>query len=202
MLSLSTQRREGMARCRLCTPIACPPAYCSKAHLMLCRNRSHRTFALAVRLLAPAIFLAPSWLLAGPPRTEPSEQPSVVVRWNQAALDAIRISRPAPPIAARVLAITHTCIYDAWAAYDDVAIGTQLSDTLRRPRAERTRANKEKAISFAAYRALTDLIPSQQGSLFDPLMAHLGFDPADRDENTAQPSAIGNRACDAVLTFR
>ena len=38
-----------------------------------------------------------------------------------------------PPIVARVLAVVHTCMYDAWAAYDDVAVGTRLGNTLRRP---------------------------------------------------------------------
>jgi len=54
---------------------------------------------------------------------------------------------------ARALAIVHTCIYDAWAAYDNRAIGTRLGGALRRPPQEHTRANKETAISFAAYRA-------------------------------------------------
>jgi hypothetical protein len=169
---------------------------------MLCRSRWPLRFALGVLLSGSAILPAARCLLAGPPRTEALGQPSVVVRWNQAALDAIRISRPAPPVAARMLAITHTCIYDAWAAYDALAIGTQLSDTLRRPPSERTQANKEKAISFAAYRALSDLIPSQQGSLFDPLMAQLGFDPTETTEDPSLPSGVGNRACNAVLAFR
>src|SRR5438132_1560269 len=38
---------------------------------------------------------------------------------------------------ARGLAIVQTCVYDAWAAYDDVAIGTRLGGSLRRPAGER-----------------------------------------------------------------
>jgi hypothetical protein len=37
----------------------------------------------------------------------------VVTDWNNAALDAIRAGRTAPPIASRSLAILHTAIYDA-----------------------------------------------------------------------------------------
>jgi hypothetical protein len=33
-----------------------------------------------------------------------------VVRWNEAALEAIRITHPSPPKVARALAILHTCI--------------------------------------------------------------------------------------------
>ena len=41
-------------------------------------------------------------------------------------------------------------MYDAWAAYDAVAIGMRLAGTLRTPAVERTAANKYKAVSFAA----------------------------------------------------
>jgi hypothetical protein len=37
----------------------------------------------------------------------------VVTDWNNAALDAIRADRTAPPIASRSLAILHASIYDA-----------------------------------------------------------------------------------------
>src|SRR5436305_41187 len=114
---------------------------------------------------------------------------SVALQWNKAALQAIRDTRPGPPMTARALAILHTCIYDAWAAYDHVAVGTQLGGKLRRPASERAQANgaKLKAISYAAYRALADLYPSRVAS-FDSLMASLGYDPADTSTNTRTPS--------------
>jgi hypothetical protein len=127
---------------------------------------------------------------------------NVIVRWNQALLQAVRNTRFAPMFAARALAITHTCMYDAWAAYDPVAVGTRYSGDLRRPAAEHTPANKERAVSYAAYRALVDLFPSQQAILFDPLMASLGLDPADTSTDTATPTGIGNVASEAVLEFR
>jgi hypothetical protein len=43
---------------------------------------------------------------------------SVVTDWNAQALQAIRITHPGPPQVARMLAVTNTAIYDAWAAYD------------------------------------------------------------------------------------
>src|SRR5438876_6492371 len=88
--------------------------------------------------------------------------PNVVCDWNNAALAEVRLSkslRNGPPIVARALAIAHTCMYDACAAYDPVAVGTVLGGNLRRPAAERTDANKAKAISFAAYRCLLNLYP-------------------------------------------
>ena len=58
---------------------------------------------------------------------------TVVVKWDEVALQAIRDTHPGPPIVARMLAVTHTCMYDAWAAYDSTAKGTMLAGTLRQP---------------------------------------------------------------------
>jgi hypothetical protein len=129
-------------------------------------------------------------------------EPTVVVIWDSAALQAVRNTRLGPPMVSRALAVVHTCIYDAWTAYDARALGTRFDRALRRPARERTRWNEEKAISFAAYRALTDLFSSEESTVFDPLMRALGYDPADSSTDPATPSGIGNLACAAVLAFR
>jgi hypothetical protein len=103
---------------------------------------------------------------------------------------------------ARALAIVDTCMYDAWTAYDERAVGTQLQGVLRRPAAERTLANKERAISYAAYRALTDVLPADTESVYKPWMKQLGYDPNDRSTDIETPAGIGNVACGAVLEFR
>jgi len=127
--------------------------------------------------------------------------PTLVVQWNNAALQGDRDSSFGPPMIARALAIVHTCMYDAWAAYDAKAIGTQLGGTLRRPASERTLANKQKAISYGAYRALVDLFAFDK-SLFDAQMASLGYDPTDNSTDITTATGIGNVACAAVLNFR
>jgi hypothetical protein len=126
----------------------------------------------------------------------------VVLRWNAAVLQGVRDSRLGPPMVARALSIAHTCIYDAWAVYDRAAAGTQLGRSLKRPPAERTTANKQRAISFAAYRAAVDLFPGDKATVFDPLMASLGCDPADRSVDPSTPTGIGNRCAEAVLDIR
>jgi hypothetical protein len=103
---------------------------------------------------------------------------------------------------ARGLAIVHTCVYDAWAAYHRHAIGTRLGAALRRPLHEHTRANKETAISFAAYRAVVDVFPGDKVTVFDPLMRSLGFDPNDTTTDPTTAVGIGNLAARAVLEFR
>jgi len=131
-----------------------------------------------------------------------SASDNVVVRWNAVALQGVRDSRIGPPMVARALAVVHTCIFDAWAAYDKSAAGTQFGDELRRPKRERTLANKNEAISFAAYRALVDLFALDKASVFDPLMASLDYGPNNLTINTDNSAGIGNVACAAVLAFR
>jgi len=126
---------------------------------------------------------------------------TLVVQWNNAALEAIRTTRTAPTIAARALAIAHTCMYDAWTFYDPVAAGTRLGTSWHRPAAERTQTNKEKAISYAAYRCLTDLFPSQAAAL-TALLTGLGFNPNDLSLDPTTASGLGNLAAAAVVMFR
>jgi hypothetical protein len=125
--------------------------------------------------------------------------PTVVVRWNNAALQAIRDTKPGPPMVARALAVVHTCIYDAWTAYHPVALPTRPNGV--KVRSQRSHANKTQAVSFAAYRALVDLFPSET-PLFNGVMASLGYDPADTSTDTATPTGIGNVCARAVIDFR
>jgi hypothetical protein len=127
---------------------------------------------------------------------------SVVLLWNQAALQGVRDSKLGPPMVARALAIVHTCVFDAWAAYDHQAVGTRLGGALRRPPRERTLANMSTAISFGAYRAAVDLFPGDRASVFDPLMRRLGYDPASTTDDITTPAGVGNVAARAVLEFR
>src|SRR3984893_7869988 len=155
-----------------------------------CDRYARRTFLNAVTLLATASV-----------QVTAQSTPTIVVQWNNAALQGVRDSKLGPPRVARALAIVHTCIFDAWSAYDKKAVGTRLGDSLRRPKSERTEANKGKAISFAAYRAAVDLFPKDKTTVFDPLMAALRYDPTDQSTDVKTPSGIGNVACNAVSTF-
>ena len=127
---------------------------------------------------------------------------NVVLRWNDAVLQGVRDSRLGPPMVARALAVIHTSMFDAWAAYDGFAVGTRLGGALRRPARERSLANKNEAISFAAYRAAVDLFPGDTAGVFDPLMASLGYDPGDHSTDMTTATGIGNLAAQAVLEFR
>jgi hypothetical protein len=141
------------------------------------------------------------------PRYRPSGTDNVILKWNEELLQAIRLHPPqtGPTITARAIGVLHTATYDAWAAYDAVAKGTRLGSQLRRPAAERTLANKNKAISFAAYKVLTDLFPVGRypriGEVnFAAQMAELGYATDGSDTSTA--ATVGNAAAQAVLDYR
>ena len=133
--------------------------------------------------------------------TVDDSSPSISVLWDQAVQQAVINTSPGPTIASRAYAIVHTAIYDAWSAYDPLAVGTQLEDDLQRPLSENTDANKTEAMSFAAYRVLSELFPTET-ELFNELMAELGYDPNNTTTDTTTPAGIGNVSAEALLTFR
>ena len=115
-----------------------------------------------------------------------AEQP--VRLWLNAAIQSERQGNLGAPATSRVLAVISTCMYDAWVAYDRHGTGTELRGALRRPEAESTVANKEKAVSYAAYVALADLFPNYSEQIYKPLMRKLDFRT---DEVTPDPPING-----------
>ena len=124
---------------------------------------------------------------------------TAVIAWNQAALEAVRRTRLAPPMVARAVHVLHSAMYDAWAAYDHRAVGIRLGDLLHCRQAEPSEQAKRQAVSFAAYHALIDLFPTQR-MLFVAVMDRLGYDP-DAIGGAGSPSAVGALAANVVLAF-
>ena len=156
--------------------------------------------SLEIKLPLPALPIGPGPLYpldAYGPRADDN----VVLRWDEQTLAAIRALKTGPTINARALAVVHTAMYDAWAAYDATAVGTRLGGSLRRPAAERTLEYKSMAISFAAYRALLNLFPARAAD-FTAFMRAMGYDPDDTTTDPASPAGVGNQAAAAVLAYR
>jgi hypothetical protein len=115
--------------------------------------------------------------------------------WNELALRASGTAR-----ALRSLALLHTCMYNAWAAYDDEARQTALGVAVRLPRAERDAASKTAAMSHAARSVLGALFPERQPDV-DARMARLGLAPADA-AGQFSPAGIGRTQAAAMLDVR
>ncbi|MFO0972908.1 MAG: vanadium-dependent haloperoxidase [Phycisphaerae bacterium] len=106
-----------------------------------------------------------------------------------------------PTIISRQMAIPLTAMYDAWAAYDERAVGLCLGGKLRRPAKERTLANKERAIAYAMHTALVDGFPQDRAWL-DAQMRQMGHDPAAASSDLTTPIGIGRHVAELVLESR
>lgn len=132
-------------------------------------------------------------------------QPTVVVLWNEVMLAAIRNGAPRPTVSSRSLFMVHQAMYDAWSAYDSVAIPTVSDPTLRRPKAEHSEQNKMAAVSQAAYHVLMYLYPTYetQSQAFSRLMAQLELAVVgEANLDIESPAGIGYLAAQAVIFSR
>ena len=154
-------------------------------------------FALACAALSPSTGAGVAALSAP---AAAGHVKSAAFEWLATAREHER-NGPRPTVGSRMLAVVVTCMYDAWAAYDDKAVGTRLGGSLRRPAAERTEANKRKAIAYAAYRALLYLFPEDETWIAGQ-MTQSGFDLADDSTDTSTPQGVGNTAAAAVVEYR
>jgi hypothetical protein len=134
-----------------------------------------------------------------------AENPSAAYQWTEIMQEAsareVERDGAMPTIISRNMVIVLTAMYDAWAPYDERAVGTRLGGTLRRPAAERTDANKAKAIAYGAYRALLFVHP-EDADWIRGEMTRIGFEPDDASTDVATPQGIGNVAAQAVIDFR
>lgn len=130
---------------------------------------------------------------------------SLAYKWvdicEEATAREVDLRGARPTILSRTMAMWATAAYDAWAAYDDKAVGSRLGGSLRRPAAERTQANKEKAISHASYRVLVFVYPEAKEYLAGE-MKKLGFDSANESLDPATPEGVGHLAANAVIEYR
>jgi hypothetical protein len=150
-------------------------------------NRRRADFYLVPRLLArePATPAIP---------TPPAREPDLVLRWNEAALLAVKEDGTPPPLAARNLATVHAAVYDAVNAVYRTH-RPYLVDAHPPPG-----TSAEAAAAIAAHRALVQLYPRQVprfNALLDESFRHLPDGPGKADG-----VALGQFTAEAVLGWR
>lgn len=130
---------------------------------------------------------------------------NLAYRWAEASLTATAKDterfKPRPTITSRYLALVYVSMYDAWTRFDSSAIPVYLKDIDRVAEKERTQQNKEKAVSYAAFRALNEYYYSDS-AMFRNFMKELNFDPDDHSLDPSTPEGIGNLAAKAVIEAR
>jgi len=141
---------------------------------------------------------------------------SVARQWNEAFLQAIRKELARPTVQARNLFHFSIAAYDAWAAYDNVAVPYLLGRTVHGypcpfagiPAPADVEAAREETVSYACYRLLRERFQFSPGAAqslarFDSLMTVLGYNTAftSTDYSTGSPAALGNYIGQSVIAY-
>ncbi|PIB37490.1 haloperoxidase [Reichenbachiella sp. 5M10] len=136
---------------------------------------------------------------------DPIGRDNVAYKWGEIALKATAndtdMFKPRPTITSRFLGLIFTAVFDAWTRYDEKASPVYLTGVERRPSIELTTRNKEIAISYAAYRAMSEYYYSDS-TMYREYMLSLGLDPSDESLDPTTPVGIGNLAAKAVIASR
>lgn len=106
-----------------------------------------------------------------------------------------------PTVISRMVYITVASMYQAWSAYDDAAVGTELGHEFRRPNEERTEGNKAAAIGYAAARAMRSIFTHSHQLIHASMVKH-GLDPSNDSTDPSTAGGVGNVAAMAVLMGR
>ena len=133
--------------------------------------------------------------------TVEGRDPSISVLWDRQVQQAVIRDSSGPTISSRAYGMMHTAMYDAWSAYADTPISTNLGDELQRPESENTIENKSEAMSYAAYYVLVSLFPEQE-AMFARQMLELGYDTTSISTDTSDPAGIGYSSAMALLDLR
>ncbi|MGV6861426.1 MAG: vanadium-dependent haloperoxidase [Putridiphycobacter sp.] len=138
-------------------------------------------------------------------KEEPRGVDNVAFKWGKMALTATANDterfKPRPTVTSRYLGLIFVSIFDAWSMYDEKATPVYAVDVEKRPVDEHTLANKEKAISYAAYTAMNEYYFSDS-TLFADFMTELGFDPMVKSSDATTPEGVGILAAKAVIEAR
>ena len=136
---------------------------------------------------------------------EPVGQENLAYKWGEIAMTATANNTekfsPRPTVTSRFLGIIWTAVFDAWSRFDSIAIPVYLQNVERRPTSERTLANKEKAVSYAAYRTMMEYFSSDSAMLTEK-MKQFGFDPTNNSLVASTPEGIGNLAAKTIIEAR
>jgi len=131
------------------------------------------------------------------------EAHSAARHWNEQALAAVRLDFARPTVIARNLFHLSIAMYDAWAAYDEVAAPVLFGE---RPVSVDPAMDREIAVSFAAYGVLRSRFAGSPNagatlSAFENQMIALGHDPTNQTLVGDSAQAVGNRIAARVLEF-
>ncbi|MFN9718835.1 MAG: phosphatase PAP2 family protein [Planctomycetota bacterium] len=120
----------------------------------------------------------------------------IVLKWNQQALDSIRAEKTTPPIATRVLAMTHIAIYDALNEIE----GNHRPYSFNFPGVSVVNPPADASASTAAYIVLKHLYPNRDTQFRSLWLS--SFQPEDGTAKNAAAVAWGTYVGNLVIGYR
>ena len=171
-------------------------------------SRAARSSIVAVLLaLVAAACTGGGSVAQAPPSTlaftDEDWEPSVVLAWNEAAIEAVRHQdKPFPTVVSRSLFIVHQAMYEAYAAMDEQAVGELVPGFLVALAEGLDDDDLAEVVSQAAYQALVDQFHDYEDETgaFTAVLAGLGYEPTPLGEDT--PSQIGAYVASVVRQYR
>jgi PEP-CTERM motif len=118
----------------------------------------------------------------------------VIIDWNNVMLDAIRVDAMIAQRATRVMAMTHTAIYDAVNSIDDTHFPYHVN--LNVP----STTSREAAAAQAAHDVLVNVFPAQQATLATALNNSLSGIPAGPAKTDGV--ALGSSVAGSIIALR
>lgn len=130
---------------------------------------------------------------------------NLAYKWTEISLTATAKDterfNPRPTITSRYLGLVYIAMFDAWSRFDEKALPVYLQNVDRTSSSDQTVRNKEIAISYAAFRALSEYYYSDS-LVFRKFMTDLDLDPDNKTLDPTTPEGIGNLAAKSVIDTR
>lgn len=135
----------------------------------------------------------------------PKGENNIVYKWGKIALEGTAYDterfKPRPTITSRFLGLIMTSMFDTWTRFDDKATPAIAVGIERMPKELRTIENKQKAISYAAYRAMNEYYFSDSLK-WKNHMIEMGYDPTDRSLDPKTAAGLGNLIAKTIIEQR
>ncbi|NIJ45548.1 hypothetical protein FHR24_002016 [Wenyingzhuangia heitensis] len=141
---------------------------------------------------------------------------SIARIWNEALLEAIRKDYARPTVHARNLFHFAIAIYDTWAIYNQKASSYLIGNTVHNytsaftsfPQTNLNPKDRDKAISYAAYKLLSHRFKNSPGAKislkkFDLIMEQLGYNTNNTsiDYESGDPASLGNYIASEIINY-
>lgn len=122
---------------------------------------------------------------------------SIITEWNPVVIDATVKNTPQPTVGTRTMMMIFTSAYDAWAAFDNTALGAVTENTLDGTGGAPTLENMNEAVSHAIYNTILAVAPNSKPEA-EAFMTSHGF----ALDSSSTAAVLGRTVAQRVIDSR